>query len=64
VFVGWLPIAWWQPLAIVSAVSSLIGLVLFPAAFPMFSTLGAAAVDVAVLVAVLGFHWLPDSAVI
>jgi hypothetical protein len=64
VFVGWLPMGWWQPVAVGSAVVSLIGLVLFPAAFPVFSTIGAAAVDAAVLVAVLGFHWLPDSAVI
>ena len=64
VFVGWLPMGWWQPVAVGSAVVSLIGLVLFPAAFPVFSTIGAAAVDVAVLVAVLGLHWLPDSAVI
>lgn len=62
VFVGWLPTGWWQPVAIVSSVASLIGLVLFPAAFPVLSTIGAAAVDVAVLVAVLGFHWLPDTA--
>ena len=64
VFVGWLPMGWWQPVAVGSAVASLIGLVLFPAAFPVLSTIGAAAVDVAVLVAVLGFHWLPDNAVI
>lgn len=64
VFMGWLPAGWWQPVAVGSAVASLIGLVLFPAAFPVFSTIGAAAVDVAVLVAVLGFHWLPDSAAI
>jgi hypothetical protein len=64
VFVGWLPTGWWQPVAVGSAVASLIGLVLFPAAFPVLSTIGAAAVDVAVLVAVLGFHWLPDSAVV
>jgi hypothetical protein len=64
VFMGWLPMGWWQPVAVGSSVASLIGLVLFPAAFPVFSTIGAAAVDVAVLVAVLGFHWLPDGAAI
>jgi hypothetical protein len=64
VFVGWLPMAWWEPVAIGSAVASLIGLVLFPAAFPVLSTIGAAVVDVAVLVAVLGFHWLPEGATI
>jgi hypothetical protein len=57
---GWLPGAWWQPLAIGSAVISLAGLLLFPTAFPTFSTLGALAVNVAVIVAVLWFHWMPS----
>jgi hypothetical protein len=59
VVVGWLPAAWWQPVAIVASIASLAGLVLFPNAFPVVSTLGAAVVDVAVLVAVLWFHWVP-----
>ena len=61
VVVGWVPAAWWQPIAIASALLSLLGLVLFPTAFPTFSTLGALAVDVAVLASVLWFHWSPDS---
>jgi hypothetical protein len=59
VVMGWLPMAWWSPLAIASAVVSLVGIVLFPTAFPPFSTLGALAVDVAVIVAVLWSHWSP-----
>ena len=60
VTVGWLPVSWWAPLAIGSAVASIIGLVLFPIAFPPFSSIAAAAVDVAVLAAVLWLHWTPD----
>lgn len=57
--VGWLPAAWFAPLAIGSAAASLLGLVLFPIAFPVVSTIGALVVDVAVIVAVIGYHWLP-----
>lgn len=57
---GWLPAAWFTPLAIGSAVVSLLGLLLFPVAFPLFSTIGALVVDLAVLVAVMGYHWLPS----
>ena len=60
VVMGWLPAAWFAPLAVGSAAVSLLGIALFPAAFPVFSTLGAAAVDVAVLAAVLLFHWAPS----
>jgi hypothetical protein len=44
----------------VSSVASLLGLVLFPAAFPVFSTIGALAVDLVVLAAVLWIHWVPS----
>lgn len=60
VVVGWTPAAWWQPLAIGSAVVSLVGLLFFPVAFPAFSTLGALVVDIAVLASVLWFHWAPS----
>jgi hypothetical protein len=60
VVVGWMPEAWFGPLAIGSAAVSLVGLLLFPIAFPLFSTVGAAAVNVAVLVAVLWFQWVPS----
>lgn len=59
VVLGWLPAAWWQPLAIGSSVVSLLGVLLFPIAFPTFSTIGATAVDVAVLAAVLWYGWAP-----
>jgi hypothetical protein len=57
--IGWVPVSWWQPLAVVSAVASTAGLVFFPVAFPAFSTVGAFVVDAAVLVAVLWNHWAP-----
>jgi hypothetical protein len=34
--------------------------VLFPMAFPTFSSIGALVIDAAVLVAVGWFHWLPS----
>ena len=51
----------WRPLAVVSALVSLLGLVAFFGTWPMFNTLAALAVNVAVLVALLGLHW-PDQA--
>lgn len=59
VVLGWLPASWWQPLAIGSAVVSLAGLLLFPSAFPVMSTIGALALDVVVLAAVLWLGWEP-----
>ena len=55
---GWLPAAWWQPLAIVSSIASLAGVVLFPVAFPTISTIAAAVVDLAVLYAAFT-GWTP-----
>ena len=60
VVMGWLPAAWWQPLAIGSAVVSLVGIALFPIAFPVLSTVGALVVDVVLLAAVLGYHYVPS----
>jgi hypothetical protein len=60
VVVGWLPASWWVPVAVASSIASLAGLVLFPAAFPVFSTVGAAIVDLAVLAAVLWYDWAPS----
>ena len=60
VVMGWLPEAWWVPLAIAASLASLAGLFLFPVAFPLFSTIGALAANVAVLVAVLWFQWVPS----
>jgi hypothetical protein len=59
VVVGWLPTAWFGSLAIGSAIVSLFGLVLFPVSFPVFSTVGALVIDLAVLVAAAWYHWLP-----
>jgi hypothetical protein len=56
VTVGWLPAQWWPPLAIGASLASLAGLLLFPLAFPMTSTIGACLVDVAVLVVGLRFE--------
>ena len=61
VVVGWLPAAWFVPLVIVSSGLSLAGVVLFPVAFPTFSTIGAVVVDVALLVLV-GIGWVPAQA--
>lgn len=60
VVIGWLPAAWWEPLAIVSSIASLAGLALFPTTFPTFSSIGALVVDLAVLASVLWFHWVPS----
>ena len=60
--VGWLPAAWFQPLAVGSSVVSLAGLLLFPIAFPTFSTIGALLVDLAVLAATIWYGWLPEEA--
>jgi hypothetical protein len=58
--VGWLPAAWFTPMAIASSIVSLAGLLFFPIAFPTFSSIGALVVDVAVLVAAVWYHWLPS----
>jgi hypothetical protein len=60
IVMGWLPAAWFQPLAIGSAASSLVGLLLFPVAFPLGSSIGALVIDLAVLVATLWYGWQPD----
>ena len=60
VVIGWLPEAWFAPLAVGSALASLAGLALFPTAFPTFSSIGAFAVNAAVLAAALWFHWVPS----
>jgi hypothetical protein len=57
---GWLPQAWWLPVALGSSVVSLAGLAVFPMAFPLFSTIGAFLVNVAVIAAVMWVHWVPS----
>jgi hypothetical protein len=59
VVIGWLPAGWWLPVAIVSTIASLLGVVLFPIAFPTISTIGAVVVDLAVLYAVWS-GWVPS----
>jgi hypothetical protein len=60
VVIGWLPATWWQPLAVGSSLVSLVGVLVFPLAFPTFSTIGAVVVNVAVLAAVTLFDWAPS----
>ncbi len=52
-----IPGEWWRPLAVGTAVVSLVGLVLFWNTWPAFSRLGALAMNVAVLVTQLWIHW-------
>ena len=59
VTMGWLPAGWWPPVAVISAVSSLIVILVFPAAFPPLSVLGAVVIDLACLAAAVWLHWLP-----
>ena len=51
----------WRPLAVASAVVSTVGIVLFFGTWPMFNTLAATGMNVAVLVALLWLHWPPQS---
>jgi hypothetical protein len=56
-----LPLDVWKPLAVASAIVSTAGIVLFFGTWPMFNTLAALGVNIAVLVAVLWLHWPPES---
>lgn len=49
----------WQPVAVVSAVASAVGIVLFSGTWPMFNTLAALGVNAVVLVALVILHWTP-----
>jgi hypothetical protein len=60
VVIGWLPAGWWAPAAVTASIVSLLGIALFPTAFPTTSTIGAIAVDVVLLAAVLWMHWAPS----
>ncbi len=51
----------WRPLAVVSALVSIAGITCFFGTWPMFNTLAALGVNVAVLGAVLWLHWPPDA---
>jgi hypothetical protein len=52
----------WQSIAVVSAVVSTVGIVLFFGTWPMFNTLAALAVNAIVLGALLVVHWTPPAA--
>ncbi len=51
----------WRPLAVVVALVSATGIVVFFGTWPMFNTLAALGVNVAVLVAVVWLHWPPQA---
>lgn len=50
---------WWRAVAVASAVVSTVGIVIFFGNWPMFNTIAALGVNVAVLVAILALNWLP-----
>jgi len=54
-----LPGEWWRALAIIFAIISLAGLILFIGNWPLFNTVGAIGFNVAVLVALLWLAWPP-----
>lgn len=61
VVLGWLTEAWWQPIAITSAVASLVAILLFPSGFPtVVNIVGAAVVDLAVIVGTIVYDWTPS----
>ena len=57
------PAGVWRPLAVAAALVSATGIVMFLGTWPMFNTLAALGVNVAVLVAVLWLRW-PSEAIL
>jgi hypothetical protein len=55
------PADWWRPVGVATALVSIAGIVLFFGTWPMFNTLAALGVNVAVLVAVLMLRWPPQA---
>jgi hypothetical protein len=53
------PVEWWRQLALIFASISFIGIVVFWGRWPMFNTLAAQAVNLAVILTQLWFHWPP-----
>ena len=51
----------WRPLGVAAALVSMAGIVVFFGTWPLFNTLAALGVNVAVLVAVLWLHWPPQA---
>jgi hypothetical protein len=52
---------WWRGVAFVSALVSTVGIVLFFGTWPIFNTVAALGVDVAVIVALLVLRWPPQT---
>jgi hypothetical protein len=52
-----LPAGWWRLLAIIFAVISEIGLILFGRSWPAFNFIGATAMNIAILVVLLWLDW-------
>jgi hypothetical protein len=50
----------WRQLALVFAVVSLLGLILFFGTWPTFNTIGAFGMNIAILVTQLLIHWPPE----
>ena len=48
---------WWRPVGVAAALVSIAGIVVFFGTWPMFNTLAALGVDVAILVVVLWLQW-------
>ena len=53
------PADWWRILAVAFALVSLLGLALFWGTWPAFNTIGALAMNVAILVTQLWLRWPP-----
>lgn len=56
------PAEWWRPAAVIGATVSLVGIALFAGTWPIFNTLAAVAVNVAVLVVVFVLGWAAQPA--
>ncbi len=55
------PVDAWRPLAAVTAIVSMVGILLFIGTWPAFNTVAALGMNVAVLVALLGMRWPPET---
>lgn len=59
---GWgilVPVTAWRPLAVTFALISALGIILFFGTWPMFNTLAALGVNLAILYTQLWMHWPP-----
>jgi hypothetical protein len=53
------PLDWWRPIGVAAAIVSIAGIVVFFGTWPMFNTLAALGVNVAVIAAVVWLDWPP-----